>query len=377
MTAIPFAPARRRINPARAAWFRSALGGWGVVALAGCTGNAPAGSAAALPVAPAVAPAVVTERVREDSDDPAIWVHPTDPAGSLILGTDKSETDGGVYVFGLDGKIDSVRSVTGLQRMNNVDVEYGLAFGGQPVDIAVATERRRMMLRVFRLPDMVPIDGGGIPVFDGDRNREPMGVALYRRPGDGAVFAIVGGKGGPAAGYLWQYRLEDDGAGAVRGTKVREFGAYSGRKEIEAIAVDDELGYVYYSDEMEGVRKYHADPDRGNDELAFFGVTGFARDHEGIGIYRRDDGTGYILVSDQEAHRLQVFPREGTAASPHDHQAIAVIGVSALDTDGVEVTSRSLGAAFPRGVVVLMSDDATFHYYRWEDIEAAIAAARD
>jgi len=31
-----------------------------------------------------------------------------------------------------------------------------------------------------------------------------MGVALYRRPGDGAVFAIVGGKSGSADGDLWQ-----------------------------------------------------------------------------------------------------------------------------------------------------------------------------
>jgi 3-phytase len=43
------------------------------------------------------------------ADDPAIWVHPVDPALSLVLGTDKK---GGLNVFDLEGKrllIDTAR----------------------------------------------------------------------------------------------------------------------------------------------------------------------------------------------------------------------------------------------------------------------------
>lgn len=318
--------------------------------------------------------AVVTERVLEDSDDPAIWIDTSDPARSLALGTDKHDTNGGVYVFGLDGRIDRARTVTGLQRMNNVDVAYGLALGGQRVDVAVATERGRQALRVFSLPDMRSVDAGGIVVFDGDTVRAPMGIALYTRPSDGAIFAIVGGKSGPEQGYLWQYRLEDDGNGSVRGVKVREFGRYSGAKEIEAITVDNELGYVYYSDETVGIRKYYADPAAGDEELALFGTSGFVRDHEGLALYKRDDGTGYLIASDQQGQRIQVFRREGEPGLPHAHAAIAVIPVSATETDGLEVTSRPLGPDFPRGMLVLMSDDGTFHYYRWEDVEARLPA---
>jgi 3-phytase len=318
--------------------------------------------------------AVVTEPVLGDSDDPAIWIDPTDPERSLILGSDKHNTDGGVYVFDLAGRIDRQRTVMGLQRVNNVDVEYGLQLGGRSVDIAAATERNRQALRIFSLPDMESIDNGGIEVFAGDRERAPMGIALYKRPRDGAIFAIVGGKDGPETGYLWQYRLEDDGNGRVRGVKVREFGAYSGEKEIEAIAVDSELGYVYYSDETVGVRKYHADPDAGDEELALFGTMGFARDHEGIGIYKHADGTGYLLVSDQQGQRLQVFRREGEAEDPHHHPAIAVIPISALETDGLEVTSTPLGSAYPKGLLVMMSTDRTFHYFSWEEIEARLPA---
>jgi len=344
----------------------------GVVACGG-EGGAREGSGSNL-VVDTLRPAIITQTVLNDSDDPAIWIHPTNPLQSLVLGTDKGDADGGVYVFDLSGRIDSVRTVSPLLRPNNVDVAYGLRVGGERVDIAVATERGAMALRVFSLPEMEAIDGGGIPVFDGDEERAPMGIALYTRHSDGEIFAIVGGKGGPAEGYLRQYRLHDDGTGRVVGEFVREFGAFSGLKEIEAIAVDDALGFIYYSDEMAGVRKYHADPAHpaAAQELAFFGKEGFTQDHEGIAIYAREDGTGYLIVSDQQGQRIQVFPREGSAGSPHDHPVLAVIPVSAVETDGIEVTANPLGPNFPHGVLVMMSTDQTFHFYRWEEVEARI-----
>lgn len=332
----------------------------------------------ALPlIADTLQPVVITDTIPGDSDDPAIWVDPRNAAASLVLGTDKSDSTGAVFVFGLDGHIDHARSVRPLKRMNNVDIEYGLERNGARIDIAVATERNRQRLRVFALPGMRPIDDGGIEVFDGDVNRAPMGIALYRRPHDGAIFAFVGGKSGPTDGsYIWQYRLTVNAAGVVTGTKVRAFGAYSGRKEIEAIAVDDSLGFVYYSDEGVGVRQYFADPDSSSRELALFATTGVAEDHEGLAIYATGTGTGYILLSDQGANRLQVFSREGTAANPFEHRRLAVIPVRARQTDGLDVTERALGARFPRGMLVMMSDRGAFHYYDWRDVEAAIGRAR-
>ncbi len=318
-------------------------------------------------------PVIVTEPVQFDSDDPAIWIHPGDPAQSLIIGTDK-EANGGLYVFDLKGKIIPEKCVRPLQRPNNVDVEYGLLLGGRPVDIAVTTERLLNRIRIFSLPDMKPVDGGGIEVFAGETQRDPMGIALYKRPADGRIYAIVGRKDGPTDGrYLWQYLLEDDGTGTVKATRVREFGLYSGKKEIEAIAVDDELGYVYYSDEQIGVRKYYADPDHAgaNNELAFFAREGFTSDLEGISIYTLPGGRGYILVSDQQANEFHIFKREGEPGLPHQHTLVKVIKTSTRESDGSEVTSAALGPAFPNGLFVAMSDNKTFHYYDWRDIAGA------
>ncbi|WP_316817007.1 phytase [Pedobacter nyackensis] len=321
-----------------------------------------------------VKPLYVSEPVQFDSDDPAIWVNPADSSKSLIIGTDKDE-NGGLYVFDLQGKIIKEKTVKGLKRPNNVDIAYGLKLGGQKVDIAVATERMTHKLRVFSIPDMQPIDNGGLPVFEGERGemyRDLMGVALYTAP-QGQIYAIAGRKTGPTDGsYLWQYLLEDDGTGKLKATLVRKFGKYSGKKEIEAIAVDNELGYIYYSDEQFGVRKYYADPAKGNQELALFETPGFKEDNEGISIYKTSDSTGYILVSDQSANQFQVFSREGTNQNPHQHKLITSIPVSTNNSDGSDIHSKALNGDFKHGIFVAMSDDKTFQLYRWEDIAGAL-----
>lgn len=317
-----------------------------------------------------VQPVRITEKVGFDSDDPAIWVNPKDPAKSLVIGTDKSAT-GALYVFDLEGKIVPSLVVKGLKRPNNVDLAYGLKLNGTATDIAITTERITHKLRIFSLPDMKAVDGGGIPMFEGETGaeyRDLMGIAVYTSK-SGQIYAIVGRKTGPKDGsYLWQYLLSDNGAGQVKAQLVRKFGQYSGKKEIESIAVDNEQGYIYYSDEQHGVRQYYADPQKGNEELSIFGTTGFMDDHEGISIYKTSASKGYILVSDQGANRFQIFSRESKSTKPFEHRLLKIVKVTAGHSDGSEVVNVPLNATFKHGLFVVMSDDKTFHYYRWEDI---------
>ena len=315
----------------------------------------------------AIKPVVITEPVKHDTDDPAIWLNPADPSKSLIIGTDK-DIDGALYVFDLNGKIIADKVVRNLKRPNNVDIAYGLVIDGKPTDIAVVTEREANKIRIFNLPDMKAIDNGGIEVFKGETIQAPMGISLYTRPSDKAIFAVVGRKSGPADGYLWQYKLTDGGNRNVAAEVVRKFGKYSGKKEIESIAVDNELGYVYYSDEQVGIRKYYADPEKGNEELALIPNTGFTEDNEGISIYKTGDKTGYILVSDQGAGKFQIFPREGSSSNPHEHKMLKSVQVTALKSDGSDVTNVALNDQFKHGLFVAMSEGKVFHYYRWEDI---------
>ncbi len=327
-------------------------------------------------------PTTATATVAHDPDDPAIWVHPVDPSRSLIVGTDKIEAKGALYVFGLDG---SLRERIGpLDRPNNVDVEYNVRLGDRRVDIVVLTERKQHRLRIFEIPldgsplrDLAP---AGLPVLEGQTGgaSEPMGVALYRRPSDESVFAVVSPSTGPGTGYLWQYRLVVDDRGQIAARFVRRFGTFSGAAarrvvgEIEAVAVDDELGFVYYSDELYGIRKYHADPDAaGADrELAAFGLHGFKGDREGLAIYATGPGKGFIIATDQidDGSRLRIFRREGSPTNPHDHAEVRSILTASDSTDGLEVTSRPL-PGFPRGLLVMMnSKGKNFLLYSLENM---------
>lgn len=317
-----------------------------------------------------VKPTYVTDQTIHDTDDPAIWVNPANPANSLIIGSDK-DADGALYVFNLQGKsIDSL-IVRDIQRPNNVDIGYGLSLGDRTVDFAVTGERMTSKLRFFSLPDMKEIQANGIEIYqgeDGPEYRDLMGVAVYHNRKNNKHYVIAGRKNGPQDGtYLWQYEIKSKD-GNLDLELVRKFGEFSGNKEIEAIAVDNELGYIYYSDEGIGVRKYYADPEKGNEQLALFATEGFTKDHEGISIYKLEDKTGYILVSDQEANQFHVFPREGSATNPNEHQLITIIKTSTISSDGSEVISIPLNSDFKKGLFVAMSDDKTFQLYKWEDM---------
>lgn len=331
---------------------------------------------------PRVSATLATDAVADDPDDPAVWVNPADAANSLILGTNKAAApNGALLVFGLDGKLR--QRIGGIDRPNNVDVEYGFQLDGQSVDIAVLTERYAHRLLVYRI---APGAGelsliAAVPVFEGETGEfaEPMGIALYRRASDGAVFAIVGRKNGPVDGYLWQYRLEEDGRGGIRGSKVRQFGSYSGSGEIEAIAVDDAMDAVYYADEALGIRKWAADPQspEAAEELALFGTKGFEGDREGIAVYATGKSSGYVICTDQldGNSRYRVFRREGRADNPNDHsELVGVFSGGADATDGIEAISAPLGDRFPRGIFVAMNSSArNFLVYDWRSIEAILA----
>ena len=345
-----------------------------------------AGLCACLAAQPAsvaiVQPLRATEPLPQDVDDPAIWVNRADPAKSLVFATMKAAApDGALAVFGLDGRLRLL--LKGPDRPNNVDVEYELDLDGTPTDIAVVTERLGRRLRVYGISrggEVVrDISGGALPILAGAPGDEgaPMGIALYRRPRDGAVFAIVSPKAGPTRGYLWQYRLHDDGTGRVGATFVRRFGDFSGAGEIEAVAVDDALGYVYYADEAAGFHKWSADPD-GPDasrELALFGTSGYTQDREGVGVYAAPGGAGYIVTVDQLPGQsvFHLYKRQGEPGRPHDHGVEVGRFMGGADgTDGLDVVSAPLGPDFPDGLVVAMNSGArNFLFFRWGDVMRA------
>ena len=153
-----------------------------------------------------------------------------------------------------------------------------------------------------------------------------MDIAIHRRPHDGPVFAVVAPKTGGATDYLWQSLLTI-GPQGPSARLVRRFGTFSGlgpepgeAGEIEAIAVDDELGFIYYADERFGIRKWHADPDHPDAAggLAVLGRDGYLGDREGLALYQGANGSGYLVSSDQipGGSRLMIYRGPAERAVP-------------------------------------------------------------
>lgn len=307
---------------------------------------------------PPITPDVVTEYTLNDTDDPAIWVNPEDASKSVVFGTDK-ETNGAIYAFDLKGKIIESMTIRNMQRPNNVDIEYGFQLNDSTfTDILVFTERERQQIRMFSVPDMQPLDKGGFPVFEDEKlleNRLPMGVGLYKSPKDTTVYAIVSRKTGPKEGYLYQYALEADSTG-VTSNFVRKFGTFSGVKEIEAIAVDDKNGHVYFSDEGVCIKKHYAEPSMGESQISCFGGEHFLEDIEGIAIASYPDGDGYLIVSNQQKGEFNIFSLE-------DNTFIKAVNLTTSETDGCEVVTVPLNSQFPNGLFVAMNDEKNFYFF--------------
>lgn len=313
------------------------------------------------------------ESVLFHAEDAAIFINVDQPDQSIILGTDLHQINGAIYAYTVDGRLGF--AVEDLLLPVGIDVER-LRYNNQLTSVAVITDQARGRLHVYRLPTLERISSTGIPVFEGGTASAATGVALYRRPQDGELFAIVSRKTGPQNGYLAQYRLDVGNNGIVGGTLVRTFGQWSGKGEIEAVAVDARNGWVYYADETYGVLKYPADPDAPNagTPLAVLATEGYSGRREGIALYTDATGPGYLLVLEKgEPSILHVYERNVTPSDPHTHREIGQVPLDSPNADGLEVTSTRLNSTFAGGMLVVAAG-RTFDYYAWSDIEARLAS---
>lgn len=318
---------------------------------------------------PAVQATVETDPVPsggDAADDPAIWVHPEDPARSTVIGTDKL---GGLAVFGLDG-----RRIQYLACgwMNNVDLRYDFPLGGRKTDIATSGNRKDDTLGIFRIdPAAGKIeDVSSRPIRLGIR---AYGSCMYRSLKTGSYYAIVTSP----SGEVEQYELADDGKGRVDARKVRAFRLGS---VAEGCVADDELGHLYIAEENVGIWKCSAEPDGGEDRTIVDRAGGEGRlkaDIEGLALYFAAGGKGYLIASSQGSHSFVVYRREGKNEHVLTFRVGAGRGIDAVrDCDGIDVVGTALGDRFPKGLFVAQDGDndrgnQNFKLVRWEEIAAA------
>lgn len=331
-----------------------------------------------------------------DADDPAIWLHPTDPARSLVAGALK---DGGLDVYNLRGEVVQSLSPEGV-RYNNVDILYGFPLAGKATDLFVASDRYKDVLAVYaidpatlRLRDVTDPESLLIytaPGEEPDQETTAYGLATYFDPATDGFYAFVSRR---ETNEVAQLRLTDSG-GAVGWEVVRRLtltlpDAYDGdNPQVEGMVVDAELGVAYLAQEQVGIWKLAlagGDPELVHpldDEV-------LTADAEGLTIYHGPDGSGYLLASSQGSSTFAVYERAG------DNRYLGSFAVGqngaidpADESDGAMVLNVPLSERFPQGLLVvhdglndpevLVEDDGelenastSFKFVPWERVAAA------
>ncbi|MEU7603711.1 phytase [Streptomyces sp. NPDC040724] len=291
----------------------------------------------ALPAAPAQAAAVsVTATVEtapvshsgDAADDPAIWVHPTDPAKSVVVATDKK---GALEVYDMTGaRIQRIAGDYG----NNVDLRGNIvvsaddeaAGGDGAMHIYRIDPATRQLKRLKDVPTEVTAHG----------------ICLYTSPVSGKLYAFPNSTSGRVE--QWELAVNGD---AVTATSVRLWDAGSA---VEGCYADETTGKLYLGEEDVGVWVYGAEPTAGTSRTKL--------DSTGSGGHITADTEGItaagnrIYVSSQGSNDFTVYDRTTRAYLGRFSVSNGTAADDCEDTDGIDATSANLGPAFPQGVFI-------------------------
>lgn len=324
-----------------------------------------------------VRPTVETAAVNiagDAADDPAIWIHPTDPNLSTIIGTQKQ---GGLFVYDLAGNIIQYLSIG---RINNVDLRYQFPLGDERIALVTATNRTDNSIVFYRVnPQTRELSSVAARTVSAQLEQEVYGLCMYHRRATDEFYVFVNEFGG----LVQQWHVFDNGQGLVDAELKRVFEVGS---QTEGCVADDYLNHLYIGEEDVGIWRYSAEPSADASRILVDKPVAeggyFTPDVEGLALYYINEQEGYLLASSQGNHAYNVYERGGNHRYLGQFRIVAdeTLGLDGVtETDGIEVLNQSLGSAFPFGVFVVQDNTNTmpltfqnFKLVPWEAIAKAL-----
>jgi myo-inositol-hexaphosphate 3-phosphohydrolase len=344
----------------------------GLLALQGLTALP---AAAADVTVPAAAETTAVPSASDAADDTAIWIHPSDPSQSVVIGTDKLTT-GGLGVWDLQG--DLVHWYA-HGSMNNVDLRYNFPLGSERVALVGVTDRNETSTGA-RFYKVNPADRSLTLVGRIDTTGRPRGFAMYHSPDSGRYYALIHDF---HTNVISQWELNGT-SGTVTGTMVRSF---DNGDSSEGIIADDELKRIYVAEENVALWRYGAEPGDGSARTAVDTIAasgGHIVDNiKNPTIYYGRNGTGYLIVSSQGGSNFVIYNRGDNAFVGSFKIGTGPTGVDGVSgQDGADVTNFGLGSAFPNGLFTAQdhvnsdagngrSGNQNYKYVSWTDIANA------
>ncbi|WP_448567727.1 phytase [Thalassotalea ganghwensis] len=306
-----------------------------VSALAGCENT----HKQRLSISDVLTPSVETLPVNTEgdaADDPAIWINMQNTEQSLIIGTDKKL---GLNVYNLAGELTQQLAIG---RLNNVDLRYQISLAGEQVDIAAASNRSNNSISLLA----INTEGQLTHLNDIKTNlNEVYGLCMYQNNDNNYVFI------NDKDGRYQQYQLHTEKL-PISATLVREFSLPS---QPEGCVADDKSQKLYMGEEAKGIWQLSADP-KINDLNQVAELDNMLNaDVEGVGLYYLNEQP-YLVVSSQGTNSYVIYQLNDTIKAL-GHFRVATNQTHNVDevseTDGLEVTSMSLGKDWPDGLLVV------------------------
>lgn len=321
---------------------------------------------------PAWVESAPSDRPGDTMDDPAIWVHPTEPEKSLVLGTNKRW---GLLSFNMRGE--QVQALPS-GRINNVDLRQQVMLGGKKRDIAVATLRDNDSLAFYEIDAQ-----GKLSEYPNQATNmvDIYGMCLYQDADTLYVFA------NEKSGRIAQYRVDWQ----VNGPSIKLVRDIHTPSQVEGCVVDEAQHALFIGEEDKGIWRFNAKANGGTEgELIIKAEGDLVPDVEGISLYQGANIHGkkqdLLVVSSQGDNSYLLYQ----AQPPYAQLGKFRIGVNlngmengretsidgSSETDGLAVTHLSVGTgAWQQGMLVvqdghnhLPDNNQSFKWLPWRSI---------
>lgn len=321
---------------------------------------------------PAWVESAPSDRPGDTMDDPAIWVHPTQPEKSLVLGTNKRW---GLLSFNMRGE--QVQALPS-GRINNVDLRQQVMLGGKKRDIAVATLRDNDSLAFYEIDAQ-----GKLSEYPNQATNmvDIYGMCLYQDADTLYVFA------NEKSGRIAQYRVDWQ----TNGPSIKLVRDIHTPSQVEGCVADEAQHALFIGEEDKGIWRFNAKANGGTQgELIIKAEGDLVPDVEGISLYQGANIHGkkqdLLVVSSQGDNSYLLYQ----AQPPYAQLGKFRIGVNlngmengretsidgSSETDGLAVTHLSVGTgAWQQGMLVvqdghnhLPDNNQSFKWLPWRSI---------
>lgn len=280
------------------------------------------------------------------ADDPAVWIHPTEPSKSIIYGSNKT---GGIAAYSLSGE-----EMMYIERgsVNNIDIAYNLRLKDEIIDVCGGTNRTRDAIEIYKIDS----ESGELEYILEERVISTVssvyGFCFYHSQITGINYALLSGKDG----VIEQYEV-------VEGNEklsLKLVSTFTVPSLPEGLVADHKHGLIYVGEEDECIWKVDAEPGIRNMEKLGYSIEdnneNIKYDIEGLTIYYTSSNYGYLLASSQGNSSFAIFSRTNDNSYIGSFQINEGQVDGVTETDGIEVVNLNLGNDFPLGAFIVQDD---------------------